>query len=67
MMRGRGMMGPGMSSRGGYTQMDKNPKVPYDNYVCDRCGVPGHFKQYCPTNNDRNFDPSRNKGCPLQD
>ena len=41
-----------------------NPRVPWDDYVCVRCGIPGHFVRDCPTNNDRNFDPSRFKGVP---
>lgn len=27
------------------------------NYVCNRCGKPGHNVKYCPTNGDPNFDP----------
>ena len=31
------------------------------NYVCKRCGIPGHHVKSCPTNNDPNYDPPQNK------
>lgn len=31
-------------------------REPPENYVCFRCGNKGHFIQYCPTNNDKEFD-----------
>ncbi|POS79730.1 hypothetical protein DHEL01_v201861 [Diaporthe helianthi] len=30
---------------------------PHKNYVCDRCGEKGHYKEQCPTNLDPSFDP----------
>lgn len=30
--------------------------VPPPNYVCHRCGRPGHYIQHCPTNNDPRFN-----------
>ncbi|KAG8166510.1 hypothetical protein KVR01_002199 [Diaporthe batatas] len=30
---------------------------PHKNYVCDRCGERGHYKEQCPTNLDPSFDP----------
>ncbi|RVD93119.1 ring zinc finger domain-containing protein [Tubulinosema ratisbonensis] len=34
----------------------RKQKVPPPNYVCFRCGDKGHFIQFCPTNQDKNFD-----------
>lgn len=31
-------------------------REPPESYICFRCGNKGHFIQYCPTNNDPNFD-----------
>ncbi len=41
------------------TEQFSNKKVvrePPESYTCFRCGNKGHFIQYCPTNNDPNFD-----------
>jgi len=29
------------------------------NYICHRCGKPGHYIQHCPTNGDPAFDVRR--------
>nr|CCA26296.1 conserved hypothetical protein [Albugo laibachii Nc14] len=34
---------------------------PPNNYVCYRCGIPGHYIQNCPTNGDPEFDQHRVK------
>jgi RNA recognition motif-containing protein len=36
-----------------------DPAMLSKDYVCNRCGIPGHYIAKCPTNNDPNFD-SRN-------
>lgn len=41
-------------TRGGFQGGGK--RLP-SNYVCNRCGKPGHNVKYCPTNGDPNFDP----------
>lgn len=35
--------------------------VPPPSYTCFRCGQPGHYINYCPTNNDPTFDRPRIK------
>lgn len=34
----------------------KAPITPPPNYICHRCGKPGHFIKMCPTNGDPRFD-----------
>ncbi|KAK3323619.1 hypothetical protein B0T19DRAFT_210127 [Cercophora scortea] len=40
---------------------------PFNGYVCDRCGTPGHRINRCPTNLDSSFDkkPSKTYSCKL--
>ena len=33
--------------------------LPPDNYVCHRCGQPGHWINHCPTNGDAKYDQVR--------
>ncbi|KAK3688397.1 hypothetical protein B0T22DRAFT_439944 [Podospora appendiculata] len=42
-------------------------KEPFNGYVCDRCGEPGHKINHCPTNLDPSFDkrPSKTYTCKL--
>lgn len=35
--------------------------IPPPGYECKRCGKPGHFIKYCPTNGDPNYDRDREK------
>lgn len=64
--RGRGGSLPMMSGGGiggangppGLLGMNGNPPP---NYVCYRCGTPGHYIQNCPTNGDPEFDQHRVK------
>lgn len=35
--------------------------VPPANYICDRCGIPGHYKQHCPTWGNAAFDNNKFK------
>ncbi|KCZ81146.1 hypothetical protein H312_01438 [Anncaliia algerae PRA339] len=34
----------------------RKQRAPPATYVCFRCGQKGHFIQYCPTNQDKNYD-----------
>ena len=36
--------------------------VPPEGYVCHRCGAPGHFKKWCPTNSDPDYDEVNKSG-----
>ena len=36
-------------------------RTPPPNYVCFRCNKPGHYIQFCPTNNDPKFDIARRR------
>ena len=36
-------------------------EAPPENYVCFRCGTPGHYIQHCPTNGDATYDTVRVK------
>ncbi|GLE06685.1 hypothetical protein PINS_up016079 [Pythium insidiosum] len=56
MMGGRG----GRGMMGHFTMTGKPPP----NYVCFRCGTPGHFIQNCPTNGDPEYDQHRVKKKP---
>ena len=47
----------------GHYAQPRDAKPP-DTYVCNRCGVPGHYIHDCPKNNDKNYDPSKFKGVP---
>lgn len=53
--RGRGGMGAGPGG------MHLAAGKPPPNYVCYRCGTPGHYIQNCPTNGDPEFDQHRVK------
>lgn len=66
--RGRGgynnpMQGGGRGGQGGQMGYQQN-KVPAEGYVCNRCGIAGHYIADCPKNNDKNYDPSKFKGVP---
>ena len=38
--------------------MDQQQRPPPNTYVCYRCGKKGeHWIQFCPTNNDKSFEP----------
>ncbi|KAJ0393312.1 hypothetical protein P43SY_009980 [Pythium insidiosum] len=61
-----GFQGPGgdmMGGRGGRGMMGYHTMTgkPPPNYVCFRCGTPGHFIQNCPTNGDPEYDQHRVK------
>lgn len=34
----------------------RKQKAPPQNYICFRCGQKGHLIQFCPTNQDKNYD-----------
>ncbi|EEY56544.1 uncharacterized protein PITG_10087 [Phytophthora infestans T30-4] len=58
MMNGRGGgRGAGSGAPGGPNLLGNPPP----NYVCYRCGTPGHYIQNCPTNGDPEFDQHRVK------
>lgn len=58
MMNGRGGgRGTGPGAPGGPNLLGNPPP----NYVCYRCGTPGHYIQNCPTNGDPEFDQHRVK------
>jgi len=46
---------------GGRTRHNFGSTLPPGNYICHRCGKPGHYIQFCPTNNDPNFNTPRVK------
>lgn len=56
-MGGRGRGGAGPMGPPGAQAMNNPPP----NYVCYRCGTPGHYIQNCPTNGDPEFDQHRVK------
>ncbi|KAF9194696.1 E3 ubiquitin-protein ligase rbbp6 [Haplosporangium sp. Z 767] len=62
---GRGAGGRGAPALSGPYQrqsMDQQQRSPPNTFVCHRCGKKGeHWIQYCPTNNDKNFEPMRIK------
>uniref|UniRef100_K3X144 Uncharacterized protein n=1 Tax=Globisporangium ultimum (strain ATCC 200006 / CBS 805.95 / DAOM BR144) TaxID=431595 RepID=K3X144_GLOUD len=71
-MGGRGEFGGAMGGRGRGGAMggppgmhNNNPNQamgnPPPNYVCYRCGTPGHYIQNCPTNGDPEYDQHRVK------
>ena len=42
----------------GRPAMDQQQRPPPNTYVCYRCGKKGeHWIQFCPTNNDKSFEP----------
>ncbi|KAF9338543.1 E3 ubiquitin-protein ligase rbbp6 [Linnemannia elongata] len=52
--------GAGSSNSGSYPRpsMDQQQRPPPNTYVCYRCGKKGeHWIQFCPTNNDKSFEP----------
>ncbi|KAF9155412.1 E3 ubiquitin-protein ligase rbbp6 [Linnemannia schmuckeri] len=52
--------GAGSSNSGAYPRqpMDQQQRPPPNTYVCYRCGKKGeHWIQFCPTNNDKSFEP----------
>lgn len=52
--------GAGTSNSGSYPKqaMDQQQRPPPNTYVCYRCGKKGeHWIQFCPTNNDKSFEP----------
>ncbi|KAG0280112.1 E3 ubiquitin-protein ligase rbbp6 [Linnemannia exigua] len=52
--------GAGSSHSGPHTKqpMDQQQRPPPNTYVCYRCGKKGeHWIQFCPTNNDKSFEP----------
>ncbi|KAF9907208.1 E3 ubiquitin-protein ligase rbbp6 [Linnemannia zychae] len=52
--------GAGSSPSGPYPRqpMDQQQRPPPNTYVCYRCGKKGeHWIQFCPTNNDKSFEP----------
>ncbi|XP_038987742.1 E3 ubiquitin ligase PQT3-like [Phoenix dactylifera] len=55
---GRGMGGRMMAGRG-FGRGGLERRTPPAGYVCQRCKVPGHFIQHCPTNGDPNYDVKR--------
>lgn len=57
---GAGMMGRG-GGNGGMGPQHAMVGKPPPNYVCYRCGTPGHFIQNCPTNGDPEYDQHRVK------
>eukprot|EP00644_Phytophthora_capsici_P008347 jgi/Phyca11/567732/estExt2_Genewise1.C_PHYCAscaffold_260236 len=57
MMNGRGGRGAGPGGPAGPNLLGNPPA----NYVCYRCGTPGHYIQNCPTNGDPEFDQHRVK------
>ncbi|RLN59888.1 hypothetical protein BBP00_00006269 [Phytophthora kernoviae] len=54
--RGGGRTGPGGPGAAGGVLGNPPP-----NYVCYRCGTPGHYIQNCPTNGDPEYDQHRVK------
>ncbi|KAG9071734.1 E3 ubiquitin-protein ligase rbbp6 [Linnemannia hyalina] len=52
--------GAGSSNPGSFPRqpMDQQQRPPPNTYVCYRCGKKGeHWIQFCPTNNDKSFEP----------
>ncbi|KAG0221217.1 hypothetical protein BGW41_007107, partial [Actinomortierella wolfii] len=47
----------GQYQRGSGSSLDQQQRPPPSNYVCFRCGQKGHWIQFCPTNNDKSFEP----------
>ena len=45
-------------------QMKPFSKNLHKEYVCKRCHNPGHHVIDCPTNGDKRFDPSHDRGVP---
>lgn len=59
-MGGRGRGGP-MGPPGMHNNPNQVMGNPPPNYVCYRCGTPGHYIQNCPTNGDPEYDQHRVK------
>lgn len=57
---GRGRGGP-MGPPGMHNNPNQVMGNPPPNYVCYRCGTPGHYIQNCPTNGDPEYDQHRVK------
>ncbi|KAF2304195.1 hypothetical protein GH714_028473 [Hevea brasiliensis] len=54
--RTQGVNGRGCGRMDGHSFGGLWKKTPPEGYICNRCKVPGHFIQYCPTNGDPNYD-----------
>ncbi|KAI3634768.1 hypothetical protein MIR68_007149 [Amoeboaphelidium protococcarum] len=60
MMQGNRAAGTGRNGQYQNTHLDPN-KPPPPNYTCHRCGIKGHYIQFCPTWNNPAFDNIRIK------
>ncbi|KAG0326178.1 E3 ubiquitin-protein ligase rbbp6 [Dissophora globulifera] len=50
--------GPSLSGPYNRAPMEQQQRPPPNTYVCYRCGKKGdHWIQFCPTNNDKSFEP----------
>ena len=48
---------------GGRQNQQMNTQLP-PNYICQRCGIPGHHIRDCKTNSDNYYDQVPNNGIP---